>query len=253
MMKKIYVLLCLTLGLSSLIFAQKSEFGFVLKAGNYGIPVRNEPQLHYADSESSTVTRKLGQTYALGISYTYRINAQLSFGAELLYRRISNWGQSKYKFYAGNGTFTPDIENISIEKVEEQSLTLPVFLKFNPKKALKWSFLAGIGTSRAFSAKNLLTTRFRSTTSPTTTNFLNRTSQADDFVFGLNFNAEIAYQLDKSTSIGLAYTFEPFNQPLIFQFIPINPAIDCICAEPYNGFRANMNSFSVALRHNLPR
>ena len=251
-MKKRYGLLCLSLSLSSLSFAQKTEFGFVLKAGNYGIPINEKPQSNFFQGDSQTISRGLGSNYSLGLSYTVPLNNQLSIGAEFLYRHLTSSYASENIFGFWDGISTRISKNNVTEKVMENSFSLPIFLQYKPKKAQKWSFIASVGTSRAFSATIMSSATSSINNQPATTALNTNYYGHDQFLLNLNFNTEIAYQLDKSTSIGLAYTHEKQNEPDFTRFSVINPVfVDCLCFFSTDTFRGNLNSFSVSLRHNI--
>lgn len=253
-MKKCYILFLCLFGISNLTFAQhKSEFGLVLKAGNYGFPVKKKPGISYADFETNYTNLKPGRSLTFGLWYAYQLNPQFSIEGELLYRNIVVSGESEHFFVFSDGITTKFAHNYFSERVSESSVVLPIQLRFRPKRAKKWSFYAGAGIAKAFSASFKNEYRSMGIINPDFELSTSRKLGADAFSMNIQYNAGLSFQLDPKTSIGLAYAHELFDENYIEILNLTTPFIFCSCDYNSWRFRGNLNSITFTLRHNLLR
>lgn len=252
-MKKHYLFACLLSFAAVATAQQKYEFGFIAKAGNYGIPDKNIRQYTYSDSEINTYSHKPGTSYALGIWQSWPLGKQFRFSTQLLYRSVAKESSNHLEYYFQNTGSISSLVSDQTHKVSESSLAIPVALHYKFKKADKLSIYMGGGIARTFSSnlQSKIASSFDGV--PQNPSFFNfKYSDPDDFSFKFNLSAGITFQLDSQTSIGLDYTFEPVDQEYYMNMLRFgNPLIDCICFYTGEEFPANMNSLSVTLRHNI--
>ena len=256
-MKKIYLLPLFLCFFSTAFSQQKSEFGFVVKGGNYAIPSkRNTPESVFFNSDNNVITHQAGSVYAIGIWHSIPLGHVFRLSGEFLYRSISFSGelQSAFSFIDGNSTVT-FITTLN-QYINESSISIPVKLHFPLKKEGRISFAVGGGISRVFYS-NFTSRRTMQTDHPTLAVepdefFARRLTSWDDFSSSLSLTAGLHYRIDKKTAFGLDYTFENAAS----RYYDISDTFlfcDCICdCSGYSSqLRTNMNSFSVSLRHNI--
>lgn len=251
-MKKIYFLpLFLSLAFSAFSQNKKTEFGFTMKAGNFTLPSKNT----FSDFSSSynlgTSSNNAGSSYAIGIWNSWSLGTYLRISAALMYRAI-------YLNIRHHSIYDTSFNSSLLESTEDQrinlnSIMLPVNLHITFKKDGKLSLAIGGGPNQTFSSQTSTKSTIETVDSPpTTTTYLSK--ESDWMLFGttLNFNASLFYRLDSKTSVGLDYSFEKPGE-LIFgrRQILNNPLVDCICYYGDQNIQRNMTSFSVSLRHNI--
>ena len=256
-MKKVYLLLLFLCFSSTAFSQQKSEFGFVVKGGNYAIPSkRNTPESFFFNSDNNVITHQAGSVYTIGIWHSVPLGHVFRLSGEFLYRSISFSGEHKSAFSFIDGIAPAIINSTLNQKMNESSISIPVKLHFPLKKEGRISFAIGGGISRVFYS-NFISRSVTQSNHPTLgvepdRIFVRRLSSWDDFNTSLSLTAGLHYRIDKKTAFGLDYTFENAAS----RYYDISDTFlfcDCICdCSGYSSqLRTNMNSFSVSLRHNI--
>ena len=254
-MKKIFIL-SLCLGFATLAFSQqKPEFGFLVKAGNYAIPTENTGIVtHYLyNANGTTLIHKPGYLYSIGIWQSWPLGKHFRLSGELVYRAGSIRSEQRYSDSFFDGASIININNREIQKINENSIHLPIKLHFSFKKEGKTALFLGAGISRViaghiFQENQFNTSGFTASSFTSDVGFNNWRNFNNQFslIAGLN------YSLSPNTSFGIEYTFEKSSifyssaQNILFKTFE-----DCFCTFLSDSFRPNMNSFSVSLRHNI--
>jgi len=233
-------------------FAQrKSEFGFLVKAGNYTFPSqKTEHSYVYSSSASTnTLTIQPGAVYSLGFWQAIRLSDHFRLSGELLYRFSSFSGRKQEFNVFPDGNYRLDERR----KFDERSLSLPIKLHYSWNKDGKLSLALGGGISRFLSSRVFIRSTARSfqlveKITEINSNYANPIHQKNSY----NLCASLNYRLDPNTTLGFEYTFEKaprFSYPDIY-FI-IDPISDLIFYLPEPSAYPAMKSFSVSLKHNI--
>jgi len=136
-MKQFYILVLLLL-LATGIFAQtKTEFGFVLKTGNFTLPNAYESKFNKVKSGS-------GYSVQYGLYGKRKIGKQFAISTGLIYQYASVSKQEHLQIPLSSEGFT----NVSIDaRLEEDNLIFPLNLHFKPLFWEKTSFYLGFAAS----------------------------------------------------------------------------------------------------------
>jgi hypothetical protein len=252
LMKKIYFLpLFLCLAFSAFSQNKKPEFGFTVKAGNFTLPSKNAFSDLYNSYTQGTTSNNAGSSYAIGVWNSWSLGTYLRLSTALMYRAVSlNIRHHSIYDTSFNSSL---LESTEDQRINLNSIMLPVNLHITFKKDGKLSLAIGGGPNQIFSAQTSSKFSTQIDDLPQTTNTYSN-NQSDWTTFGTtwNLNAGLFYKLDSKTSVGLDYSFEKPGEPIFDRRLDnMNPSIDCICYYGDQNIQRNMTSFSVSLRHNI--
>jgi hypothetical protein len=270
-MKKMYPLSAITqstktslllffLSYGTLAFAQpKSEFGFVVKFGNYAIPSeRNDLETMIANTaKGNLIIHQTGSIYTVGIWQDVPLGHYFRLSGEFLYRSTFFAGRQKVSFSILDGSSSLTGYSFQSQKVNESSISMPIKIHFLFKKGGKLSLAIGGGISHLFYSNVTGHSGFRlddaSLAVEPDENYSAQLTNWDDFDPVLSLTAGLHYRIDKKTAFGLEYNFEKTSTQYLYA-LPFTFAFckcACDCFGNSSQLRPNMNSFSVSLRHNI--
>ncbi len=136
-MKQLYVLVLLLLFATGIFAQRKTEFGFVLKTGNFTLPDAYESQIGKIQSGP-------GYSVQYGLYGKRKIGKQFAISTGLIYQYASVSKQEQAQIPLSSGAFT----GVSIDaRFEEDNLVLPLNLHFKPLFWEKTSFHLGFAAS----------------------------------------------------------------------------------------------------------
>jgi hypothetical protein len=251
-MKKSYFL-SLFLTIPALGFAQqKHEIGFVVTAGIYTLPSQKTDYTDNVAGSRNTFQQEAGETYSLGLWYARRMGNYIRISGELLYRRATVGSQEGHYSEYYDGGFIQQYVYKQSQQITENSLSLPIKIHLSFRKNGKTTLAFGAGIARLFSAERNGQTESRFGATPMANyTFPRIPTNWEDFNMEKTLTAGIFHRLDANTSIGLEYTFEQSSARQYTTFLPNIGIVDCFCYGYYLAPPANMNSFSISLRHNI--
>lgn len=255
-MKRIY-LLVFCLGTALLGKAQQQyEFGFVVKAGNYGFPSSKTTTSDLGDANNEfKVQFKSGQQYSLGLWQSIPLGRHFALSGELLYQR-SFYNRAEiglFRYIFNNSVFISHSRGDF--KIQESSISLPIKLLYSFKRKNKFSMAIGTGlthpVSSSLAAKHSTWNESSNLASEPSWNSYQK-FKIRNYTYNIQFTSGIYYRIEDKTILGLEYIFEKTFDPIQYY----NDSLSlcnclCDCFSYSSPLRPNLNSFSVSLRHNI--
>lgn len=253
-MKRHYFLLLLFPAFSLNILAQqKTEFGFILRGGNFGLPYHKQESYEYF---TATDKHDAGAAYALGIWWATPVAKQLRISWELLYQSSFSTRTKRYQ-----NLLPPDpnqlllVVNNSLhtQRVAASSIHFPMKLEMQFRENGKWSLFMGGGLSRILSWTSNETLITSSTGLPDTKAHYRTRDRSGLRNWQTNLTAGVYYRFSPQTILGAEYIFGTARA----NFRQLYPEVFCGClcdcdnVAYYNSPGKHMSSFSLSLRHNL--
>lgn len=236
--------------------AQKPEFGFLLRAGNYALPQQKTLPGYKVGAPNSqlVINQKVGESYSLGFWGSIPIRGQFRLSSEFTFNIFRFTHVRNHRTdYPINSSYA-DGQFLEHHKMVGFSVSLPVKFYYFFNKNDKWSLSLGAGASHLVSTSNQYLGHAQVEGFPTSSHTSFRHySDWDEFNTTINLNAGIHYQFDINTSVGIEYIIEKSGSEDLFAYYPDYVFCDCNCGCDgyYSRPRPNINSFSVSLRHNI--
>ena len=246
--------------IATAVFSQKNaDFGLVLQAGNFTSPNQKTEQ-NFSGGEgvyTNSTNQKAGISYAVGIRQSIRLGGYFRISAEVLYRMASFSTSKAYSY--GPISAAPNYTDIQSQQVAESSIAIPVKLHMSLKKNGRTSIVLGAGISRVLRSEFKANSASKNVLFPQS-DYACRCPDLDlgmrDFKPATVFTAGLYQNINKSTSLGLEFSYEHRSEEQRYSsgFGDINePFVNCFCSGYQYLQTPSMRSLSVSLSHNLSK
>lgn len=241
-MKQFYLLSLLLLPTSAVFSQQKFEFGFVVKAGSFTLPEKQQ-----IENTNITKTYPAGASASFGVYTLQRLGGHFGIAAELLYNFSMYEENSRYEYASLESDFYWFNTDNSFEV---HTLMIPAKVHFSFRKNGKLSFAAGLVPS--FILESRLATQYEDNTGYYFTDSKEDRVVRRDGEEGVQFffTAGSRYYFSPQTSAGIDFTgslnrdYTPFYPDMSF----CGTGADYIVTYPFW-----MKSLAISLRHNILR